>query len=270
VINKLNESVSFIQNLTKQKPKVGVILGSGLGKFGDTIENPIVINYSDIPHFNATAVAGHKGRLIIGNIGGTSCAVFQGRIHAYEGYELDDVVYSVRLLKYLGAESLILTNAAGGINANFKPGQLVKINDHINLTGKNPLIGKNIDDFGPRFPDMTFTYNKDLSDIIQASANEIEYPLENGVYAAMMGPSYETPAEINMLRILGADMVGMSTVFEAIAANHMGLKVAGISCITNMAAGIIKVKLNHEDIKHEANKSINAFCEILTKTISRL
>lgn len=270
MIEKLNESVSYIKKITNLKPRVGVILGSGLGKFGEKIKDAVSIKYSDIPHFNATAVAGHKGRLILGQIGQTPCAIFQGRIHAYEGYNIEDVVYSVRMLKFLGGENIILTNAAGGINQNFKPGQLVTIKDHINLTGKNPLVGKNIDDFGPRFPDMTFTYNRELSKLILASAKEIDYVMQEGVYAAMMGPSYETPAEINMLRILGGDMVGMSTVFEAIAANHIGLKVAGISCITNMAAGIENVKLDHNDIKHEANKAIDAFCDILLKSISRL
>ena len=270
MINQIKESIAYIKEQTNLSPKVGIVLGSGLGQFGDTIKNSVAIKYEDIPHFNSTAVAGHKGQLIIGNIGDTTCAVFQGRVHAYEGYSLDDVVYSARLLKFLGAENLILTNAAGGINSTFKPGQLVVIKDHINLTGKNPLIGKNNEDFGPRFPDMTFAYNKNLNEIIYSAAKEVNYEIKTGVYAAMMGPSYETPAEINMLRTLGADMVGMSTVFESIAGNHLGLKVAGISCITNMAAGIENVKLKHEDIKDEANKSIEAFCEILNKTIEQL
>ena len=270
MINKINETIDYIKSVTDITPKVGVILGSGLGEFGETIENSISIDYAEIPHFNATAVAGHKGKLVIGKIGNTACAVFQGRVHAYEGYSLDDIVYSARTLKFLGAESLILTNAAGGINSDFKPGDLVSITDHINLTGKNPLIGKNIAEFGPRFPDMTFAYCEKIRGIILESAKEINYNLHSGVYAAMMGPSYETPAEINMLRVLGADMVGMSTVFETIAANHLGLNVGGISCITNMAAGIEKVQLKHEDIKDEANKSIKAFCNILHRTIAKL
>lgn len=270
MMNKINQTVDYIKKQTNIIPKTGVILGSGLGQFGDTIENAVSINYADIPHFNSTAVAGHKGKLIIGHINNSPCAVFQGRIHAYEGYDLDDVVYATRILKFLGAKNLILTNAAGGINKNYKPGQLVIINDHINLTGKNPLIGKNNDELGPRFPDMTFAYDKTISDIIRQSADDINYEIKEGIYVAMMGPSYETPAEINMLRVIGADMVGMSTVFESIAGNHLGLNVAGISCITNMAAGIEKIKLKHEDIKDEANKSIEAFCKILSNTISKL
>ena len=270
MIDKIKESAAYIKSRTNLRPKVGVILGSGLGQFGDTIRNGVAIDFKDIPNFNSTAVAGHRGKLVVGNIGDTTCAIFQGRVHAYEGYELSDIVFSVRVLKFLEAESLILSNAAGGINSDYKPGDLVLIKDHINLTGKNPLIGKNLDTLGPRFPDMTFAYDSHISDEILKSAKEINYELKTGVYAAMTGPSYETPAEINMLRVIGADMVGMSTVFESVAANHLGIKVAGISCITNMAAGIENIKLKHEDIKYEASKSIDAFCEILNKTISRL
>ena len=270
MIEKIKESVQYIQTQTQIKPTVAVILGSGLGKFGEMVEDSVSIDYSEIPHFNSTAVAGHKGKLIIGQIGNTPCAVLQGRIHAYEGHPLDDVVYATRVMKHLGVKDLILTNAAGGINESFKPGDLVIIDDHINLTGRNPLIGKNVDDLGPRFPDMTFAYNKELSTMINSISQDIDFNIHHGVYAAMTGPSYETPAEIKMLRTIGADMVGMSTVFENIVGNHMGMRVAGISCITNMAAGIEKVQLKHEDIKNEANKSINSFCEILSKTISQI
>ncbi len=270
MIEKLLESVKFIKSKTDVRPRVGVILGSGLGKFGDTLKNATSISYSEIPNFSSTAVEGHKGQLILGTIDETPCAIFQGRVHAYEGYNLNDVVYSVRLLNLLGATKLILTNAAGGINKDYKPGDLIAIRDHINLTGKNPLIGKNNDELGPRFPDMTFAYNREMMTAIENSAMAANYNLRQGVYAAMTGPSYETPAEINMLRAIGADMVGMSTVFECIAANHLGMSVAGISCITNMAAGIEQVKLKHEDIKIEANKSIDHFCGIMSNTISKL
>lgn len=270
MISKIKETVDFIKNQTSIVPTTAIILGSGLGKFADHVKDATTINYSDIPHFNATAVAGHKGCLIIGMVNGSPCAVLQGRIHSYEGHSLDEVVYATRVMKHLGARNLILTNAAGGINTNFKPGDLVIIDDHINLTGKNPLIGKNNDELGPRFPDMTFAYSKDLREIISEAAKSINFKIHHGVYAAMTGPSYETPAEIKMLRVIGADMVGMSTVFESIAGNHTGLRVAGISCITNMAAGIDQIELKHEDIKEEANKSIDSFCKILEITASKL
>ena len=269
-MDKISKAAAYIKSKSNIEPKVGIVLGSGLGQFGELVQDSISLDYSEIPHFNSTAVAGHQGKLILGKIANIPCAVFQGRIHAYEGYDLDDVVFATRVLKFLGAENLILTNAAGGINPNFKPGDLVLIEDHINLTGRNPLIGKNIEELGPRFPDMTFAYNSELNEIIRQSAKEINYELKTGVYAAMMGPSYETPAEIKMLATIGGDMVGMSTVFESIAGNHAGLRVSGISCITNMAAGILKVPLKHEDIKEEANKAIHSFCEILTRVIGKL
>jgi purine-nucleoside phosphorylase len=267
---KLAETAEYIRSKTTLVPKVGLILGSGLGAFVDTIEDPIIIPYVDIPNFHDCSVEGHQGRLILGKIKGTPAAVLQGRIHGYEGFPMDQLVFPTRLLATLGIESLILTNAAGGINLNFKPGDLVLIEDHINLMGKNPLVGPNIPELGPRFPDMTEAYNIQLREILQAAAKDINYNLHSGVYAAMLGPTYETPAEVKMAGIVGADMVGMSTVPESIAANHLGVKVCGISCITNMAAGIEKGKLCHDDIKYQALKVMKTFTNLLALAIGNM
>ena len=270
MFNQLEESKKYIQSLSSIKPTVGVTLGSGLGAFVDKIQDPVAIPYSDIPNFFDCNVEGHQGKLILGKIYKTQVAILQGRIHCYEGYSMDQLVFPTRLLKFLGIQSLILTNAAGGINSNFSPGDLVLIKDHINLMGKNPLVGPNIKEFGPRFPDMTEAYNVGLRECFLKAASEMNYELKTGVYAAMLGPTYETPAEVKMAKIIGADMVGMSTVPESIVANHMGLKVAGISCITNMAAGIEKGKLSHDDIKAQATKVMDNFSHLLFKTISFL
>lgn len=264
---KLNETAKFIQTKIRSTPTVGLVLGSGLGSFIDNIENKTIIPYEEIPFFPKTTVEGHSGRFILGNIKETQVAVLQGRLHAYEGLQMDEVVFPIRVLATLGIETLVLTNAAGGINMDFETGNLVIIKDHINFMGKNPLVGPNINELGPRFPDMTEAYNRTLNKILEASMKEEGLTANSGVYAGVLGPTYETPAEIKMLRTLGADMVGMSTVPECIAANHLNLKVCAISCITNMAAGIEKGKLKHEDVKEQANKVMDKFNNILLRSI---
>lgn len=265
---KMVTAAKKIQTLKKTSPKVGIILGSGLGSFVEQIQNPKFISYNDIPFFHQTTVEGHEGRLILGNIDGVEIVALQGRIHAYEGHPMTDVVFPVSVLSTLGIEILFLTNAAGGINLSYSPGELILIEDHLNLMGVNPLVGPNINEMGPRFPDMTYTYNPLLREAIQSVTSELKIPpLKSGVYAGMLGPTYETPAEIKMLRSLGADMVGMSTVPEAIMANYLGIKICGISCITNMAAGIKDEALLHKDVKIQALKAMEIFSNIVRASI---
>jgi purine-nucleoside phosphorylase len=269
MIEKLKKASQYIQSIKNSKPRVGVVLGSGLGAFVDQIENKTIIPYNDIPFFKGTTVEGHVGQLILGSVRGVDVAILQGRIHSYEGHSMEEVVFPVRLLGKLGISTVILTNAAGGVNLSYSPGDLVIIKDHINLMGKNPLIGPNIAQLGTRFPDMSHAYNPLLNNILKNVAQSLGHHIQVGVYAAVLGPSYETPAEIKMIRTLGADMVGMSTVPETIAAHHMGLKVCGISCITNMGAGIVNQTLNHEDIKVEAQKAMDFFTNLLTHSIEK-
>ncbi|MDA9793288.1 purine-nucleoside phosphorylase [Bacteriovoracaceae bacterium] len=267
---KIIESAEFIQSKIQLKPKIGLILGSGLGVYVDSIQDKVIIPYEEIPHFHQTTVEGHQGRLIIGKINGIAVAALQGRYHAYEGHDMETVVLPTRVLAMLGCEFLILTNAAGGINNSYKPGQLVALSDHINLTGKNPLVGPNINQLGPRFPDMTEAYDIELRSIMKDVAKEIGFTLNEGVYCSLLGPTYETPAEIRMLGLLGSDMVGMSTVPESIAANHLGIRVIGISCITNMAAGISLEKLDHSEVKEVAGLATEKFTALLDGTIEAI
>lgn len=266
---KINKAVKYIQSISDIKPRIGIILGSGLGVFVDQIENKIIIPYNDIPHFKKTTVDGHVGQLILGKVKGVEVVALQGRFHAYEGLEMEEVVFPIRMLASMGTKMLILTNAAGGVNLNFRPGDLVIITDHINLMGRNPLVGPNDSSRGPRFPDMSHAYNPELNEVLRTVSKELGHPAKEGVYAGVLGPTYETPAEIKMIRTLGGDMVGMSTVPEAIAANHMGVKVCGISCITNMGAGITNLKLKHEDIKDEAFKVMDQFTALLNQSIQK-
>lgn len=270
MMTKILESAQYIQSKMKNKPKIGIVLGSGLGIYVDQIQNKIVIPYQDIPHFKRTSVEGHQGCLILGEVHGVTVAALQGRLHAYEGYAMEEIVLPVRVLASLGIEYLFLTNASGGINNDYHPGDLVAIVDHINLSGRNPLQGPNIAELGPRFPDMTEPYDMELVKLLQSVASHHHVTLRSGVYCSVLGPSYETPAEIRMLRTIGADMVGMSTVPEVIAANHLGLKVAGVACITNYAAGIKQEKLSHADVKKVAEKAMVGFATILTETIGEL
>lgn len=245
---RLASAQQFISSKVELVPEVGLILGSGLGELAEEIENPYYINYDEIPYFPTSKVEGHKNRLVFGELMGKNVVAMQGRIHYYEGYSLQDLVFPVRLMKLLGVQVLIVTNAAGGINRNFTPGDLMLITDHINFLGSNPLIGENLEDLGPRFPDMTYAYTPELQDLARKVAKSRGIDLKEGVYVATTGPSYETKAEIRMLDRIGADAVGMSTVPEVIAANHMGLKVLGVSCITNMAAGILPQPLSHDEV----------------------
>lgn len=264
------EAVSFLKTKFKTIPNTAVVLGSGLGEFVEQLTDKITVPFQEIPHFKLTKVEGHQGALTYGKIDNTPVMLLQGRIHAYEGHELHEVVFGVRTLALLGIQNFILTNASGGINLSYKPGDLSLIVDHLNLTGMNPLLGPNIESFGPRFPDMGEAYNPELNQIILDSAKKLNKNLHTGVYVGVLGPTYETPAEIKMMRTLGGDMVGMSTVPETIALHHMGKRVAGISCITNMGAGILKQKLKHEDIKVEALKAMKFFTDLLRTSIVKI
>ena len=269
LLKDLKATSEFIKSKCHHQPKIAITLGSGLGRFAENLTEKIEIPYAEIPGFHGTSVKGHAGSLVFGKLGETEVACMKGRIHAYEGHSIDQVVFPLRVLAHLGVEKVILTNASGGINTSYKPGQLVAIKDHINFSGLNPLLGKNNDELGPRFPDMTYTYNPELREKLIEISKTINYDLEEGVYAGVLGPSYETPAEVRMLRTLGADLVGMSTVNEAIAAHHFGLKVVGVSCVTNMAAGILKEQLSHEDIEKEANKAMEVFIKLISEFIER-
>jgi purine-nucleoside phosphorylase len=238
----------FIEGYTGLRPRVGVVLGSGLGAFADELTGSISIPYTEIPGWPQSTAVGHSGKLVLGKLGELEVAVMAGRAHFYEGHSMQAVTYGVRVLGSLGVRSMVFTNAAGGINLELGRGGLVLISDHINLQGANPLIGPNDDSLGPRFPDMSEAYSKTYRETAKAVAAEQGIAVSEGVYAAMSGPSYETPAEIRFLRTIGADVVGMSTVPEVIVANHMGIKVLGISCVTNMAAGILPQKINHEEV----------------------
>lgn len=266
----LEASQYILSKINNKKPKIGIVLGSGLGIYIDQIQNKTIIPYQDIPHFKRTSVEGHSGALIIGEVHGVTVAALQGRLHAYEGYAGEEIVLPVRTLAALGVEMVFLTNASGGINADFHPGDLVAITDHINLSGRNPLVGPNMAELGPRFPDMGNAYDKELRDILHSVAKSHHVEIKDGVYCSVLGPTYETPAEIRMMRIIGADLVGMSTVPEVIAANHLGLKVVGVACITNYAAGIKQEKLSHADVKKVAEKAMVGFATILTETIGEL
>lgn len=269
-MNNIAESVEYIRSRSTIKPMIGIVLGSGLGIYVDQIQNKQIIPYGDIPHFKRTSIEGHEGRLILGEVHGVAVAALQGRIHSYEGHPMEEIVLPVRVLAALGINMLFLSNAAGGINLDFHPGDLVCINDHINLSGKNALVGPNLAELGPRFPDMSQAYSLELNKIISEVAKRHQVNVKSGVYCSVLGPTYETPAEIRMIRILGGDMVGMSTVPEVIAANHMGLRVAAVSCITNYAAGIKDEKLSHADVKDVAEKAMVGFATILTETIGEL
>ncbi|WP_373530991.1 purine-nucleoside phosphorylase [Vampirovibrio sp.] len=269
---QLAQAVAFIQNQSPYPQLKGlVVLGSGLGAFAETLQNPHYIEYKDIPYFQQSSVQGHAGRLVLGEAApGFAIACMQGRFHYYEGHAMDTVVFPVRVLKQLGIEFMMVTNAAGGIHPDFQPGTLMLIEDHLNLMGDNPLKGPNYDMLGPRFPDMSEAYNQEMRTLAKQVASEQNIELASGVYAGLSGPTYETPAEVRMLRGLGADAVGMSTVPEVIAANHMGLNVMGISCITNQAAGLSLQKLSHQEVMDTAEQSRQRFMDLLQGVLTRL
>ena len=264
------DAAQYIESRISGAPRVGVVLGSGLGAFADEVEQAIVLPYASIPGWPHSTAVGHAGKLVIGNIAGVPVAVMAGRAHLYEGYTQAQATFGVRVLNRVGVKSMIFTNAAGGINLKYGQGALVMISDHINLQGSNPLIGPNDESFGPRFPDMSEAYSKVYRETARQCAAGLNIPLEEGVYAALTGPSYETPAEIRYLRTIGADLVGMSTVPEVIVANHAGMKVLAISCVTNMAAGILDQKINHEEVLETGMRVREAFVQLLKAVLPRL
>lgn len=264
------ETIDFIQQKIKDfKPELGIILGSGLGDFADNLEG-VRIKYQDIPGFETSTVAGHKGQLVFGEVLGKNAVIMQGRYHFYEGYHISRIVYPIKVMKKLGVKTLIITNAAGSVNKEYTAGDLMVISDHINLMGVNPLIGENDATLGDRFPDMSEVYNHSLADLALAKGKELGLTVQKGVYAAMSGPSYETPAEINMLRIMGADAVGMSTVPEALVANYCSMRVLGISCITNSAAGVHPSRLSHAEVVETAAKVKDSFMKLLMAVVEEI
>jgi purine-nucleoside phosphorylase len=263
---RLSEAVEAVKSRSELRPAIGLVLGSGLGAFAHTLDGAASIPYREIPHFPASSVSGHQGELVLGRSGGVPVAVMAGRVHYYEGHPLERVVFPVRMLGRLGIRILIVTNAAGSVNASFRPGELMLIEDHINLIG-NPLVGANEDSLGTRFPDMSAAYDGKLREAAEAACMSAGLTARRGVYLALSGPSYETPAEIRMARTLGADAVGMSTAPEVVAARHMGLRVLGISCITNMAAGISGQKLDHREVLAVGEKVKDALLEVLRRVV---
>jgi purine-nucleoside phosphorylase len=260
----------FILSKTKLRPRVGLVLGSGLGAFADQFADAARIDYKKIPHFPRSTAIGHAGRLVIGRVGGAAVAAMQGRVHFYEGYSLKEVIFPMRVFARMGIRAVILTNAAGGISRELHQGCLVVLRDHINLQGSNPLIGPNDERFGPRFHDMSSAYHKPYREITVVEAKRLGMELHEGVYAGLTGPSYETPAEIRYLATIGADLVGMSTVPEVIAARHMGMRVLGISCVTNMAAGILDQPINHEEVLETGERVRKQFVALLTAVIPQV
>jgi len=270
IYDNMLESKKYITDLFPYQPDIGIVLGSGLGDYVDTLSEKTIIDYSKIPNFKPVKVKGHAGKLVLFDLNGIKIAILQGRYHYYEGHDIQDVIFPVRVLGSLGIKKIILTNAAGGIDKTLTPGNLMIITDHINMMGINPLRGDNDEKIGTRFPDMSNIYTKELINIIAENMKGLNLEVKTGVYSALSGPSYETPAEIKMLRALGASAVGMSTVPEAIAARHMGMKVAGISCITNLAAGISDNELNHKEVTKVANKVKDDFIKLITNVLNQL
>ncbi|MDD3224919.1 MAG: purine-nucleoside phosphorylase [Clostridium sp.] len=269
-LDKIKEAAQFVKEKISIEPHIGVILGSGLGDLADMVENPVIIDYKDVPYLPASTVKGHKGRFVIGKLSGKNIIIMQGRLHYYEGNSMESIALPIYIMKHLNVKSLIVTNAAGGINKDFLPGDLMIIKDHINFAFNNPLIGPNDENIGPRFPDMSRAYNRDLINIAYEVGKDTKIKLQSGTYIMMTGPNYETPAEIKMARILGADAVGMSTVPEVIAANHCKINVLGISCITNMAAGILDKPLSHSEVVETSNMVKDNFQKLLLNIIERM
>lgn len=267
---KCKEAADFIATKLDAKDAIGLVLGSGLGELGNEIEDPIIVDYADIPNFPKTTVPGHKGRLICGKLNGAKVLCMQGRFHFYEGHDMKTVAMPTRVMKLLGVKALILTNAAGGCNKTFKPGTLMFIDDFINYMGDNPLYGPNADEFGPRFPDMTKAIDPEYNALGKKVAEELGIEVRSGVYMGFRGPNFETPAEIRFAQTIGADAVGMSTVPEILAARHCGLPVIGISCITNMAAGMTGEELTHEEVQETADMVKEQFKTLIREIVSRM
>jgi len=270
VYEKLLSCLKSVREKTDFVPEVALILGSGLGEYAEEIEVAATIDYKDIEGFPVSTVAGHKGRFIFGYVNKVPVVIMQGRVHYYEGYPMTDVVLPTRLMGLMGAKILFLTNASGGVNKEFKPGDFMLLKDHIATNVPSPLIGANIGELGTRFPDMSDIYRKELRAVIKEAAEEEGIEMQEGVYLQLTGPAYESPAEVQMCRILGADAVGMSTACEAVAANHMGMKVCGISCITNMACGIIDQPLSHVEVQETADRVAPLFKKLITASITKL
>lgn len=267
---KLTDCLASLREKTDFEPEVGLILGSGLGDYADGIKVEAVVNYADIDGFPVSTVTGHKGRFVFGYVKDVPVAVMQGRVHYYEGYAMSEVVLPIRLMGMLGAKKLFLTNAAGAVNTAYRPGDFMMITDHITTGVPSPLIGPNIEELGTRFPDMSEVYSRRLQDVIRESAKACEVKLHEGVYVQLTGPNYETPAEIRMCRSWGGDAVGMSTACEAMAARHMGMEVCGISCITNLAAGVSQEKLDHKEVQETADRVSRVFKRLVSDVIVRM
>jgi purine-nucleoside phosphorylase len=267
---RAEKAARMIRARANAEVSVAIVLGSGLGAFADDLTHAVAIPYEEIPGFARSTVEGHAGKLVIGKAGDVTVAAMQGRFHFYEGYSLEDVTFPIRVLKLLGVRTLVLTNAAGALNVEFAPGSLMVISDHINLLGANPLTGPNDDRFGPRFPDLTLVYAAELQNMVIEEARAMGMEMRRGIYAALSGPSYETPAEIHMVRTLGADAVGMSTVPEAIVARHMDMRVIGISCITNLAAGVSNRPIDHNQVMAIGDGVRGEFTELLRRVVKRL
>ena len=267
---RATRAAKFIHSKTKLRPRIALVLGSGLGAFADEFAGPTKIPYKKIPHFPQSTAIGHAGQLVVGNIGDVAVAGMQGRVHLYEGYPAQQVAFPIRVFARMGIQAVILTNAAGGINLQYSEGALVVLRDHINLQGANPLIGPNDDRFGPRFPDMTHAYDPDFRRFVAEEGRKLKLNLHEGVYLALAGPNYETPAEIHSFRALGADLVGMSTVPEVIAARHSNIRVLGISCVTNMAAGVTGAPLTAEEVFATGARVKNDFIALLRAVITRI
>jgi purine-nucleoside phosphorylase len=270
IYQKIREAVEAIQTRSALVPEIGVVLGSGLGSVAQQILDPVIIPYTEIPHFHGTSVEGHIGQMVLGSFHGVPTVFLQGRFHLYEGYPMEDVVFPTRTICGLGIQTLVLTNAAGAVNTRYRPGDVMIIQDHLNLMGDNPLKGPHLAQLGPRFPDLSEAYSNSCVEIFQQTATELGIPTHIGIYAGLLGPTYETPAEVRMLRGLGADAVGMSTVPESIAANHLGVRVAGISCITNLAAGILQQKLTHQEVIENSKIGAAKLARILQSAIPKL
>lgn len=266
---RITQAAAFIKEQGVQQVDIGLILGSGLGELGEEVENPIAIPYGTIPHFPVSTVVGHAGQLVYGTLGGQKVLAMQGRFHYYEGYSLEEVTFPVRVMKELGIHSVVVTNAAGGVNTEFTPGDLMMITDQINFTGVNPLYGPNDENMGPRFADMSHAYDESYQEIVRKVAKESGLDLKEGVYMGFSGPTYETPAEVRMARTLGADAVGMSTVPEVIVANHAGMKVVGVSCITNLAAGM-QANLNHEEVVETTTRVKETFKSFVKMILAQM
>lgn len=270
IISEVQETQQFLKAKLPEKPKIGIVLGSGLGAFIKDMKVELTIPFKDIPNFSAPTVDGHSGNFIFGHVGKVPLVALQGRNHFYEGHSMSKVVLPTRVLALLGIEALILTNSAGGLGDNMSAGDFMIIEDHINLTGSNPLMGPNIKELGPRFPDMTEAYDKSLISLMEETMKSLSIKFHKGIYAGLSGPTYETPAEVRFLKMIGCSAVGMSTVPECIAANHFGLRVAALSCITNLAAGISKQKLNHQEVTDTAKLVEKQFSDFLMAFIQKI